>query len=121
MEKLVDNAFDCASYLAERVSQHSNFRSVVPEPSCTNVCFWYIPPRLLNQPESAEWWSELSTIAPIIKKRMVESGTMMIGYLPQARKNRVNFFRVVIPCQPPATHQDMDFIVEEMNRLGRDL
>ncbi len=57
----------------------------------------------------------------MIKKRMVEKGSMMIGYQPLAHKNLVNFFRLVIPCQPPPSHQDMDFVIEEIERLGCDL
>ena len=45
----------------------------------------------------------------------------MIGYQPLAHKNWVNFFRLVIPCQPPPTHQDMDFVVDEIEKLGSDL
>ena len=35
---------------------------VVFQPECTNVCFWYIPPSLRGQAESAEWWDALSKV-----------------------------------------------------------
>lgn len=71
--------------------------------------------------EDEDWWTQLSAVAPVIKERMVREGTMMIGYQPLANKKLVNFFRLVVPSQPEPTHRDMDFIVDEFHRLGRDL
>merc|ERR1712127_628003 len=52
LEKLVDNSFDCAAYIARQISTLADFRLVIPDISCTNVCFWYIPPRLQHQEET---------------------------------------------------------------------
>lgn len=49
---------------------------------------------------------------------MMESGTTMVGYQPQGDK--VNFFRMVI-SNAAATRSDIDFLIEEMERLGNDL
>lgn len=49
---------------------------------------------------------------------MMESGTTMVGYQPQG--NKVNFFRMVI-SNPAATQSDIDFLIDEMERLGQDL
>uniref|UniRef100_A0AAX7U207 Glutamate decarboxylase 1 n=1 Tax=Astatotilapia calliptera TaxID=8154 RepID=A0AAX7U207_ASTCA len=57
-------------------------------------------------------------VAPKIKAMMMESGTTMVGYQPQGDK--VNFFRMVI-SNPAATRSDIDFLVEEIERLGHDL
>ena len=54
----------------------------------------------------------------MIKARMMKSGTLMIGYNPDG--NLVNFFRMVISNFDTQT-EDMDFLVEEIDRLGRDL
>lgn len=62
-------------------------------------------------------WS-LPQVAPVIKARMMEYGTTMVSYQPLGDK--VNFFRVVI-SNPAATHQDIDFLIEEIERLGQDL
>lgn len=58
-------------------------------------------------------------MAPYIKKRMLESGTLMIGYQPIANKDYVNFWRVVI-SNPQASPEDMDFVIDEIDRLGSD-
>lgn len=60
-------------------------------------------------------------VAPAIKKRMVEKGSLMVSYQPLVHKNMVNFFRLALHCQPPPTHEDMDFVLNEIERLGRDL
>lgn len=54
----------------------------------------------------------------MIKARMMEYGTTMVGYQPQGDK--VNFFRMVI-SNPAATFEDIDFLIEEIERLGQDL
>ena len=60
-------------------------------------------------------------MAPEIKKRMVEKGSLMIGYQPLTSKGLVNFFRLVVTGQPALNHQNIDFIIEEIERLGQDL
>lgn len=91
-----------------------------PQQSCTNICFWYIPPRLRNQTEDDDWWKEVSEVAPKIKERMTMQGTMMIGFTPLPSKNFVNFFRLVL-SNSMLVKADMDFVVAEIQRLGHDL
>ena len=57
-------------------------------------------------------------VAPIIKERMVLKGSLLIGYQPLG--DRVNFFRMVV-CNSQTTHADMDYALEEIDRLGRDI
>lgn len=57
-------------------------------------------------------------VAPVIKARMMEYGTTMVSYQPQGDK--VNFFRMVI-SNPAATFEDIDFLIEEIERLSQDL
>uniref|UniRef100_A0A4X1TR41 Glutamate decarboxylase 1 n=1 Tax=Sus scrofa TaxID=9823 RepID=A0A4X1TR41_PIG len=61
---------------------------------------------------------ELQKIAPKIKAQMIEEGTAMISYQPCGDK--VNFFRMVF--SNPATRQrDVDYLIDEIQRLGKDL
>uniref|UniRef100_A0A8C4DH52 Glutamate decarboxylase 1b n=1 Tax=Dicentrarchus labrax TaxID=13489 RepID=A0A8C4DH52_DICLA len=57
-------------------------------------------------------------VAPKIKAMMMESGTTMVGYQPQG--NKVNFFRMVV-SNPAATQSDIDFLIDEIERMARDL
>lgn len=60
----------------------------------------------------------LHQVAPKIKAMMMESGTTMVGYQPQG--NKVNFFRMVV-SNPAATQSDIDFLIDEIERMGHDL
>ena len=51
---------------------------------------------------------------------MVKKGSLMLGYQPLESKNYVNFFRVIVE-NPACTHDDMEFIIDEIDRLGHDL
>ncbi|XP_076455984.1 cysteine sulfinic acid decarboxylase-like [Babylonia areolata] len=114
----VEHLFHCAQYLVKKLKTTQGFRLITEEPECTNVCFWFIPPSLRGQQETEEWWEKLSKVAPKIKQRMVEEGTLLIGYQPDGE--RVNFFRMVV-SNSSATLTDMDFVVSEIARLGKDL
>lgn len=49
---------------------------------------------------------------------MTEQGTMLIGYQPDGE--RVNFFRMIV-SNMAAEIKDMTFVVDEIDRLGKDL
>lgn len=59
-----------------------------------------------------------SQIAPTIKGRMMEQGTTLVQYQPLG--SLPNLFRVAI-SNPIVTSADVDFLVEEIERLGRDI
>lgn len=120
MQQVVDTAFDNSRYFTEKLKRTEGFRLVIPEFECTNVCFWYIPPSLRGQVENEEWWQKLSRVAPKIKERMMKEGTLLIGYQPLSVKRLVNFFRIII-SNARCEHSDMDYVIEEIDRLGRDL
>ncbi len=55
-----------------------------------------------------------------IKRNMVLEGTLMIGYQPMANKGWVNFFRIII-SNPTIDNEDLDFVIKEIDRLGKQL
>lgn len=57
-------------------------------------------------------------VAPKIKERMMVEGTMMITYQPL--NDLPNFFRLVVQ-NSSLTYSDMDYIIKEFERLGKDL
>ena len=57
-------------------------------------------------------------VAPRIKAMMMEKGSVLIGYQPLGAK--VNFFRCVF-SNPATQHVDIDFLLDEITRLGEDL
>lgn len=69
-------------------------------------------------PDGPEKIEQRAKVAPEIKKRMTDAGTMMVAYQPL--KKLPNFFRM-INSNPAQTHDDMDFVLNEIERLGKDL
>lgn len=120
-ECLMDNAMAMAKYLEKVVAERDCFRSIqTAEFQYTNVCFWYIPKSIRGLEESYEWWAKLYAVAPAIKERMIRRGSLMVGYSPLPCKNKGNFFRMTLACFPPPREEDIDFLVDEIERLGED-
>ncbi|KAF3815838.1 hypothetical protein GH733_016209 [Mirounga leonina] len=118
-EAHIDKCVELAEYLYNIIKNREGYEMVFDgKPQHTNVCFWYVPPSLRVLEDNEERMSRLSKVAPVIKARMMEYGTTMVSYQPLGDK--VNFFRMVI-SNPAATHQDIDFLIEEIERLGQDL
>ncbi|XP_043549642.1 glutamate decarboxylase 1 isoform X1 [Chiloscyllium plagiosum] len=118
-ENQINKCLDLAMYLYNKIRKRDGYQMVFDaEPEHTNVCFWYIPPSFRNMPDCEERKEKLGKIAPKIKAQMMECGTTMVGYQPQGDK--ANFFRMVI-SNPAATKSDIDFLIDEIERLGQDL
>lgn len=71
--------------------------------------------------ETTDWWEKLYQVAPMIKERMIKTGTLMVGYTPLPHKQKGNFFRMVVACQPLRETTDIDFVLNEIDRLGADI
>ncbi|CAB1317193.1 unnamed protein product [Coregonus sp. 'balchen'] len=119
-EQHIDKCLDLSQYLYDKIRNREGYEMVFEGvPQHTNVCFWYIPPSLRGMEHNSEEYREkLHKVAPNIKAMMMESGTTMVGYQPQGQK--VNFFRMVI-SNPAALQSDIDFLIDEIERLGHDL
>ncbi|XP_011497415.1 PREDICTED: cysteine sulfinic acid decarboxylase-like [Ceratosolen solmsi marchali] len=117
----VDVAMEAAEYFFQLVKNRPGFRMVLPKYQGSNICFWYIPPKMRGKLENEEWHKKLHKIAPDIKERMIMKGTLMIGYTPMVHKGYENFFRMVVNCQPPPTHENMNYVIEQIEHFGEDL
>ncbi|XP_059041209.1 cysteine sulfinic acid decarboxylase isoform X2 [Mustela lutreola] len=117
LERRVDQAFALTWYLVEELKKREGFELIM-EPEFVNVCFWFVPPSLRGKQESPDYSERLAKVAPVLKERMVKEGSMMIGYQPHG--TRGNFFRMVV-ANPALTRADMDFLLNELERLGQDL
>lgn len=113
----VDKAFANVRYLTEQMKKREGFK-MLKEPEFVNLCFWYIPPSLRDKELAEDYEDLLAKVAPVIKERMMKQGSMMVGYQPLG--NKVNFFRVTV-FSPLVSHKDLDFFLDEIERLGKDL
>ncbi|XP_055528972.1 glutamate decarboxylase [Wyeomyia smithii] len=116
--KHMDHLMELTEHQVRRIKQQSDKFHLIMEPECTNVSFWYIPRRLRGVPHDARKEQELGKICPIIKSRMMQTGTLMVAYQPDDR--RPNFFRSII-SSIAVTEADVDFMLSEIDRLGQDL
>ncbi|EDW70480.2 uncharacterized protein Dvir_GJ13795, isoform A [Drosophila virilis] len=121
---LVDHAILMARLLEQKLrGRPDRFRLVLEQHEYSNVCFWYIPKsmRVQSSEETAEWRARLYTVAPLIKERMAYSGTLMVGYTPLSSRKLGNFFRMVFTCFPVLKTDELDVILDEIERLGKEL
>ncbi|KAM3840348.1 glutamate decarboxylase 1-like isoform 4-T4 [Vipera latastei] len=115
----INKFLELAEYLHKELKRRNNYELVFDaEPEFSNVCFWYIPPSLHQIPKGPERDKRLHEVAPKIKSRMIEEGTTMVSYQPLG--DNVNFFRMVF-SNPATKKSDVDFLLEEIERLGKDL
>uniref|UniRef100_A0A8D0HJZ3 Cysteine sulfinic acid decarboxylase n=1 Tax=Sphenodon punctatus TaxID=8508 RepID=A0A8D0HJZ3_SPHPU len=117
LEGRVDRAFAYTRYLVDEMKKRPGFQLVI-EPEFINLCFWFVPPSLRGRQGDADYELRLGRVAPTIKERMMRKGSMMVSYQPHGTK--VNFFRQVV-TNPTVTKADLDFFLEEIERLGEDL
>ena len=94
------------------------FFLILESPEMVNVCFWYIPERLRETPHDDQRISELGKVTAELKTRMMYAGNLMVSYQPL--DDKPNFFRSIISNQA-CTEEDIDFMLEEFDRLGIDL
>ncbi|XP_067095464.1 cysteine sulfinic acid decarboxylase [Osmerus mordax] len=113
----IDKAIALARYVTEELVKRDGFQ-LLEKPQYVNVCFWFIPPSLRGRNKDADYQERLAKVAPVVKERMMKKGSMMVGYQPQG--DNVNFFRLVV-LSPYVSQQDMDFFLDEIERLGKDL
>lgn len=116
LQKHVDRVFQLSRYFVDIIRNRPGWQLLF-EPECTNVCFRYIPPSKRHL-EGDELFQALHKVAPIVKERMVKTGSMLITYQPI--REQANFFRLVLQ-NSGLTEADMHFFVEEIERLSEDL
>ncbi|KAK5914559.1 hypothetical protein CgunFtcFv8_008992 [Champsocephalus gunnari] len=115
----VNKCLENAEYLYEQLQRRTDFELVFKhKPEHSNVCFWYLPPSLRGLQPGPDRDMRLHQVAPRIKGRMMEKGSLLIGYQPLGDK--VNFFRCVF-SNPATQQEDIDFLLEEIAQFGEDL
>ncbi|XP_026142099.1 glutamate decarboxylase 1 [Carassius auratus] len=118
-EAQINHCLENAEYLYYKLKRRTDFQLVFKgKPEHSNVCFWYLPKRLQSILPSPERDRELHMVAPKIKTKMMEEGFTMIGYQPL--EDKVNFFRCVF-SNPATQREDVDFLIDEIVRLGCEL
>ena len=110
---------ELAQYQLRRMKElGERFYLVHDSPEMVNICFWYIPERLRDMPHDDKREEELGKVTAELKSRMMYAGNLMVSYQPL--DDKPNFFRSIISNQA-CMEEDIDFMLEELDRLGIDL
>ncbi|RKP37257.1 pyridoxal phosphate-dependent transferase, partial [Dimargaris cristalligena] len=123
-EARLDRALTNAQYLTGQLRKRSaQFRLVVEDPASLNVCFWYIPLAVrydqLELTDPTEFRRRLGEATRSIHRQLRQDGQIMIDYSPLMVDSvqLPDFFRAVVN-PPNLTVVDLDFIVDEIERIG---
>jgi len=116
LRKIANNSLDLAGYVIDRIREHPGFE-MVHEPMGTNVCFWFIPPYYRDHP--AEWTDEAKRL---VHKHLYvaqqKHGACLICVTPL--DSVPEFLRLVLKSGK-IDESDMDFLLDEIDRLGREM
>ncbi|XP_026316462.1 glutamate decarboxylase isoform X2 [Hyposmocoma kahamanoa] len=117
-ERHMDRLMELTEYMVRRIKEQSDKFHLILEPEMVNVSFWYLPRQLRGTPHDANKELKLGKVCAVLKGRMMQAGTIMVGYQPDDR--RPNFFRNII-SSAAVTERDVDFLLAEFDRLGHDI
>lgn len=119
IERLMDNAFDNSQYLLKLLKNRPGFQLVMDKFEYTCISFWYIPKYMRQrEPKDDKWWLCIHKLTGMIKESMVLNGNLMVAYQPLASKMWSNFFRVGVTCHPVSDRKSMEFVIDEIERIG---
>ncbi len=115
----IDRVMALAEDLETRLRDDPRFALTYPR-SCSNVCFWWVPPDLRPLPgsiknASASVRQRLGSFAPRIKDRLQREGSLMLGF--QAIDDLPHFFRLLI-LNPQVTGGDLEDALRLLDRHG---
>eukprot|EP00730_Choanoeca_flexa_P017345 TRINITY_DN8339_c0_g1_i1.p1 TRINITY_DN8339_c0_g1~~TRINITY_DN8339_c0_g1_i1.p1 ORF type:complete len:529 (+),score=132.43 TRINITY_DN8339_c0_g1_i1:108-1694(+) len=115
----VDHALTTAQYLYKRIAKDNRFL-VVSEPDYCNVTFWFLPKCLRGVTDVKANYDALDEATMKTFVAMQKAGTMMFNYNPLTDHGLPRFFRL-ITIAPWCTTEDMDFVIDELDRIAGDL
>ncbi|KAK4242874.1 pyridoxal phosphate-dependent transferase [Achaetomium macrosporum] len=110
-ERQVDHAFEVAAYLAEMISQHSDFVLVSENPPpCLQVCFYYAPGGKLAEDKEVNTARTRSMVQKLVGRGY------MVDYAPEERGS---FFRVVVNAQ--TLRGTVEGLVKALVAVGKEV
>mmetsp|Transcript_23411 Transcript_23411/g.62628 ORF Transcript_23411/g.62628 Transcript_23411/m.62628 type:complete len:376 (+) Transcript_23411:174-1301(+) len=114
----IERCFALSDYAASRMRSSGGAFVLAFEPSCTNLCFWYVPEAMRPLPpkERLDKDHPIHQVAPAIKAAMQRGGHAMIGF--QAVRGLPNFFRWVFPSCVGVEECHIDEILRWMSVFG---
>merc|ERR1712173_240905 len=108
---------DITRYFVSKLESTPRFQ-LIAQPTSLNVCFWYVPSWM----NGSERNPKLAEVTAAIHKQLVASGDIMIDFAPVVASGEryPHFFRVIV-SSPKLRESHIDYIVNEIARLGEKL
>jgi len=130
MSEIVDTAFDNAIYMTERIHAQPSKFIMAHQPMSANVCFWYVPPAfraggscelvLENKEDVLKNFDVIDKIQRLVRDRAQSERNIFLQANPLHDLKYPNFFRQVF-IQTTVEKEDVDFILDELDRVGSDI
>lgn len=124
-EVLMENAFSMSEYLHTQISKRKDFHLILDDIEYTNVCFYFFRNAANDnhkEPVKAEkCWHCISQLTLCIKEQLTMNGNLMISYNPLTQMNIGYFFRMVVTAHPKATKESMEFVLNEIENIGKSI
>ena len=119
----VDRCFDLAAHLAERVRSSGGAFVLAAPPSCTNVCFWFVPPPMRPLPPPSELARRdhpIHLVAPHVKEAMQRGGRALVGFqaIDVGGQPLPNFFRFVASNCDTVSREHIDEMLADIAAIG---
>jgi glutamate decarboxylase len=134
ISKSIEKCYDLKKYMVEKMVEYNSKSDngdswvfVVP-PSCTNICFWYVPNALKPFNPSNEKNNEddgrllLHKVAPRIKAKLQKNGGALIGFQTDTtvQNGDINFFRMVFSSCDTVDERDIDQTLLDIINIGEE-
>lgn len=118
IERRIDNVFDMSRYFEKQISTRQNFKLIQPTFDSNNIVFFFVPDKYIKSGMTPEQCAKTTTE---LKRKMMETGKMMVAYQTIDVKKIPSCFRFTVSGSPVYTKEDIDFIIDGFEELGKDL
>lgn len=115
---MANHAIEKARYLTAEIKNRPEAFTMVNEPMGSNVCFSYTPPAFRGNVEYTD--TQKANVHKLIFDKMMQKSSLLIQHQPLTEHNIPNFWRVTCKGEK-TTVEDMDFYLDEIDRLGNDI
>ncbi len=97
----VDKLYKLAEIFKNKIKKHKNFKLVLEDTDCTNVCFWYKSPK----------------ITKLIQNKMLKEGKILISCQSSKSMNLFDFFRIPF-IDTELNENDLDKILNLIENIS---
>lgn len=118
LAKQADEVMEKSIKLTQLVEEQPDKFQMVNKPMGNNICFFYHPEAYRNGSEYSDDHKKM--VHKELFERMQKEGSILIQHQPLEEFNLPNFIRVVFRAEKTRI-DDLPYILDEIDRLGKDI